>query len=86
MANRTIFEYAAPLYRIALTAFLRLQFDHCMPSMSDAADFGTYVAARNIFLTPQRIAEEALQTAVKPVLGRGATSRSARRRRLQQPD
>src|SRR5690606_31308449 len=42
--QRSIFEYAAPLYRLALTSFLPLTYPAQMPSSEDAAAFGAYIA------------------------------------------
>jgi hypothetical protein len=70
--QRTIFEYAAPLYRIALTAFLSLTYDVTMPSAKDARAFGAYIADRMDFIGPQKSAEEAILTATRPPAGRAA--------------
>lgn len=61
--QRTIFEYAAPLYRIALTAFLPLTYGVPMPSSDDAEAFSAYIGNRMDFTAPQRNAERALLTA-----------------------
>lgn len=63
--QRSIFEYAAPLYRIALTAFLPLTYDMPMPSEDDAEAFGAYIADHMTFMDPQKDAEEALLTATQ---------------------
>ncbi|RST86394.1 hypothetical protein EJC49_10420 [Aquibium carbonis] len=78
--QRTIFEYAAPLYRIALTAFLPLRHAFPMPSSEDARAFGAYIADRMDFMGPQKSAEEALLTATRPPAGR-----AARRTRVTRP-
>lgn len=78
--QRTIFEYAAPLYRIALTAFLPLTYGVSTPSAEDARAFGAYVADRMDFMGPQKSAEEALLTATRPPAGR-----AARRARVTRP-
>jgi hypothetical protein len=65
-SGRTVFEYAAPLYRIALTSFLPLTLAKPAPPASDAEAFGAYIAARMAFRDPQKRAEEALRTAVQP--------------------
>ncbi len=62
--NRSIFEYAAPLYRIALAKTLKLQFDKPQPSLADPKACGEYIAARLNFFGPQRVIEDALLTAV----------------------
>ncbi|MBN9560769.1 MAG: hypothetical protein J0H14_08585 [Alphaproteobacteria bacterium] len=78
--QRTIFEYAAPLYRIALTAFLPLTYGVPMPSAKDARAFGAYIADRMDFMGPQKSTEEALLTATRPPAGR-----AARRARVTRP-
>ena len=62
--NRSIFEYAAPLYLIALAETLKLQFDKPEPSIADPKACGEFIAARLSFLAPQRVIEDALLTAV----------------------
>lgn len=64
--QRTICEYAAPLYRIALTAFLPLTYGIPMPSAEDACAFGAYTADHMVFMGPQESSEEALLTATRP--------------------
>jgi hypothetical protein len=78
--QRTIFEYAAPLYRIALTAFLPLTYGVPMPSAQDTRAFGAYIADRMDFMGPQKSAEEALLTATRP-----PASRAVRRARVARP-
>ncbi len=67
--QRTIFEYAAPLYRIALTAFLPLTYGIPIPSAEDERAFGAYIADRMDFMGPQNSTEEALLTATRPPSG-----------------
>lgn len=64
--QRTIFEYAAPLYRIALTSFLPLTYDAPIPSKENPGALGEYIADRMTFMDPQKNAEEALLTATQP--------------------
>ncbi|MEE3503905.1 hypothetical protein [Acidiphilium acidophilum] len=52
--QRTIFEYAAPLYRIARTAFLPLTHAEPMPSADDPKAFGADIADRMDFMLPQK--------------------------------
>jgi len=78
--KRTIFEYAAPLYRIALTAFLPLGHDAPMPSANDPIAFGSYIVKHMEFIKPQENAEEALLTATQ-----GPGERGARRARAARP-
>jgi len=68
--QRTIFEYAAPLYRIALTAFLPLTYGVTIPAAEDARAFGAYIADHVGFMGPQKSTEEALLTAMRPPAGR----------------
>ena len=77
--QRTIFEYAAPLYRVTLTAFLPLKYD-TVPSAKDARAFGAYIADHMDFMRPQKNAEEALLTATRP-----RPDRTARRARGTRP-
>jgi len=76
-SQRTIFEYAAPLYRIALTAFLPLSHLGKVPTTKEAQAIAAYIAGRSSFLEPQRTTEKALLTANRPPL-----SRAARRARV----
>ncbi|PDS58830.1 MULTISPECIES: hypothetical protein [Rhizobium] len=78
--QRTIFEYAAPLYRIALTAFLPLTYDAPMPPATDAVALGAYIADHMDFMGPQKSAEDALLTATRPPAGP-----AARRARVTRP-
>lgn len=78
--QRTIFEYSAPLYRIALTAFLPLTYAAPMPSADDPNVFGAHIADRLDFMGPQKVAEEALLTALQP-----PAERSARHPRVTRP-
>lgn len=78
--ERSIFEYAAPLYRIALPCFLPLPYPVAMPSSRDAAAFGAYIADHMEFMGPQKDAEESLLTATRPPEERGR-----RRPRVMRP-
>jgi hypothetical protein len=60
----TVFEYAAPLYRLALTAFLPLVYDKPMPDMDDPEALGAYIADHMEFMDPQKCAEQAILTAM----------------------
>jgi hypothetical protein len=66
-SGRNLFLYAAPLYRLALTAYLDLRPASPLPDPSDAASTGAAVTARMKFLEPQRTIEEATETALRPV-------------------
>lgn len=63
-SGRNLFEYAAPLYRIALTAFLRLIDETPLPPSTEPRALGEAIARRIEFADPQRSAEDALITAV----------------------
>jgi hypothetical protein len=80
VSRRTIFEYAAPLYRLALTAFLPLTYGKLMPPASDAKAFGAYIAEHMEFMDPQRRTEEAILTANEP-----PSQPSIRHRRVTRP-
>jgi hypothetical protein len=62
-ANRSLLEYAAPLYRMALTGFLQLSSPTAPPSLQDAQRFGEEIAKRLDFESYQKITEKALLTA-----------------------
>jgi hypothetical protein len=65
--QRMIFDFAAPLYRLALTAFLPLTYDRPMPTASEPKTLGAYIAERMEFMDPQKDAEEAILTATQPL-------------------
>jgi hypothetical protein len=62
-SKRNVFDYAGPLYRLALTAFLDLSFAGPIPSEQNVAEFGEYMAEQIHFLSYQRTIEEGLLTA-----------------------
>jgi hypothetical protein len=64
-SGRNLYLYAAPLYRLALTAFLDLR-PEAPPASNGTATLGAGVAARMEFLRPQRTMEEAIETALRP--------------------
>ncbi len=66
VSQRTVFEYAAPLYRLALTAFLPLAQDKPIPPVTDAEAFGARIAEHVDFMDPQKHMEEAILTAAQP--------------------
>ena len=66
VSQRTVFEYAAPLYRLALTAFLPLAQDKSIPPVTDAEAFGAHIAEHVEFMDPQKRMEEAILTAAQP--------------------
>lgn len=65
-SQRTVFEYAGPLYRLALTSFLPLVHDELVPPLSEPRALGAYIANNMEFMTPQIEAEEAILTAMQP--------------------
>lgn len=69
--QRTIFEYAAPLYRIALTAFLPLTYASPKPLADDPEALGAYITDHGRFMRSQKNVEEALLTATRPPAERG---------------
>ena len=62
-STRKLIQFAAPLYRLALTAFLPLTFDRDMPAASDTEACGTYIGDCIEFCAPQRCVEKAILTA-----------------------
>jgi len=55
-----LFWLAAPLYRFALTGFLKLEFKPKMPKLSNPKAFGRYIAERMDFYDAQQLIERAL--------------------------
>jgi hypothetical protein len=62
-SKRNLFDYAGPLYRLALTAFLPLTFTKPIPRRQNAVELAEYMADRINFLGYQRTIEEGLLTA-----------------------
>jgi len=62
-SKRNLFDYAGPLYRLALTAFLPLTFTKPIRRRQNAVEFGEYMADRINFLSYQRAIEEGILTA-----------------------
>lgn len=79
ISRRIAFQFAAPLFRMALTSFLPLTYTRKAPPISDAKAFGAYVADRMSFNEPQREIEEALLLGVLPI-GTQAARRTPRAR------
>jgi hypothetical protein len=79
-SGRNLFDYAAPLYRLALTSFLPLAFSRSMPPMTDPEAFGGYLANHLEFFDPQHTFEEALLTARERPCETDGLARSRRRR------
>jgi hypothetical protein len=66
ISERTVFEYAAPLYRLALTACLPLIHDNPIPPITDVVACGEHIAEHIKFMDPQKRIEEAILTAIQP--------------------
>jgi hypothetical protein len=64
-SERGLHEYAAPLYRLALTAFLPLVLSEDIPPLSEPEQFAAYLAESRSFDHYQGKAEKALLTAVQ---------------------
>ena len=62
-AKRSLFQYAAPLYRMALAGFLPLSWSGQLPSVNEAQAFAEHVAERMDFRSYQKAVEKALLTA-----------------------
>jgi hypothetical protein len=62
-SGRDLFEFAAPLYRMALAAFLPLAWSEPIPPVKDANEFGRYIAEHMAFMDYQRAVEEGLLNA-----------------------
>ena len=58
--RQSVLFFAAPLFRLALTAFLDLRFSETLPDMADARDRGRHVDSRMTFRAAQRLAEDAI--------------------------
>lgn len=65
--NKPIIDFAACLYRLALTSFLDLKFCEPIPP-AIAEEMGRYISRRMSFNTPQKSCEEAILTAVSGVI------------------
>lgn len=62
--DQHVLRFAAPLFRMALTAYLSLYPTNESPdAYSDSEGFGKYVSDRMDFMAPQRLAEAALLVA-----------------------
>lgn len=58
--GRSLLNFAAPLYRLALTAALGLSLESDPPSVDDAEAFSTYLCEHMSFYEPQKHVEDAL--------------------------
>jgi hypothetical protein len=57
-SGRHILDFAAPLYRLALTGFLPLRFGRKMPESNEAKPLGAYISESMAFMQPQHSAED----------------------------
>ena len=65
-SGRNLFEYAAPLFRMAVAAHLPLTFDDAAPDPADTAAMGRHLARHMRFYSSQDHIEEALLGAHNP--------------------
>lgn len=79
--EHNLFQLAAPLYRLALTAFLPLSSLGPFPPVSDPDAFGAEIVRRSRFGYYQGVAEKAILLARGIDLDRDISQRLARRRR-----
>jgi hypothetical protein len=61
-SQRSLYIYAAPLYRLALTGFLDLRFKRTIPSEDDTTALASYLTDRMDFRWPQSNIEAATST------------------------
>jgi hypothetical protein len=66
-------HFAAPLFRLALSAALDLKFSEALPGAADAEGFGCYIGRRMDFHAPQRFSEDAILAADEPPTKRTST-------------
>lgn len=57
--------FAAPLFRLALTASLDLHFSEELPETADEQDLGRHIASRIAFNSAQKLSEEAILVAAQ---------------------
>jgi hypothetical protein len=62
--GKSVIDFAACLFRLALTGFLDLQFNIPMPTGENAEEIGAFVSQRMTFNSFQRAYEDALLTAI----------------------
>ena len=58
--QQSVLFFAAPLFRLALTAFLNLRFSETLLDTANDEDRGRHIAKRMAFNRPQRLAEDAI--------------------------
>ncbi|MGO7661634.1 hypothetical protein ACC697_04050 [Rhizobium ruizarguesonis] len=87
-SKSSLFQVAAPLYRMALTSFLKLEWKSHIPPIANVDSFVSAFNDRYSFTGDQRVVEDALLASVGK-LPRGVTSRrraGTARRRAYQPE
>jgi hypothetical protein len=62
--KKAVIDFAACLYRLALTGFLGLDFSEPMPPSDDAEAMDKFISRRIDFHEPQKLLEAAILTAV----------------------
>ena len=56
--RKNVLFFAAPLFRLALTASLNLSFSETLPDTANDEDLGRHIAKKMAFDRPQRLAED----------------------------
>jgi hypothetical protein len=64
--RKSALHFAAPLFRVALTAALDLKFSESMHDLANAEGYGPYIGRRRDFRAAQRFAEDAILVADEP--------------------
>lgn len=64
--RKTALRFAAPLFRLALTAVLDLRFSEALPDGADEQDRDRHAVRGNMFHAPQCLAEDAILNADEP--------------------
>ncbi|RFB76613.1 hypothetical protein DYH55_19290 [Methylovirgula sp. 4M-Z18] len=68
LSGRHILHFAAPMFRLALTAYLGLSFDKPMPNMRDNPKrFAELYSENSVFYDMQKLMEDALLLSEKPI-------------------
>jgi hypothetical protein len=67
ISGQTLFRFTAPLYRMALTAYLNLKWDENIPPVENAEAFGKYVSDHIDYTHYQRAIEAGIASILKPV-------------------
>ncbi len=64
-SGRSLTDYTAPLYRMALAAYTGIDWVKPLPSIDEPAEFGKYISEHMSFTEPQRDIEVALTTVLQ---------------------